>query len=360
MRTSRLEFPTRTTLVLQAIVRQHIRSGTPVPSTQIAKMLRDRWSSATIRSEVASLVDQGLVAKAHSSAAAIPTADGFRWYAESIIRDAERRSAARPSARRNGRSGLNRTGVSRAFSGALNGIPYEGPQSWSEALALTSSLVGLVVAEPANGETLDHLYIQHRGARDVMVVLVTSPSGVQSRAVQLDFDVTASDVEQFCNYLNSHYCGRPLAEIRARIDADIESDRQLAEVLIAKARRIAARALDATAEPTSAEVYIQGTHQLFALSEFQDLDRLRDVMVAVERKELWRELLIASVDGGGIHLSIGGPDLPEGLNVCTLISAPFDHPDGTRGRLGILGPMRMDYAEVIPLVQSAAHRLTTR
>jgi heat-inducible transcriptional repressor len=332
----------RTQQVLHAVLRLHIETGRPVGSHAVARRLSDEWSSATIRAELASLCEAGLLSQPHTSAGRVPTASAYRAYARSVLRS---------------------RGFDATSDGAVD-VRDTGEvelSRWmrrvSSLLACSSRFAGVVVnASPSRAE-VDHLEFVYVRPTLVIAVIVTRPGAVVHRRIDLDASVSRWDLEHFNNYVNQHLRGLTVQQMRTRIERELERDQARADALAMAALGLAAKALDASTDET--DVFIEGKEQLIALSDFESLDRLRSLLRAMEQKEGWLALLDASLAESGLRVFIGDESPVAQAADCALITAPYGVQSAELGRVGILGPMRMDYQRMIPLVEQAARLVSS-
>lgn len=336
----RQELTDRQREVLRALVELHLGDSRPVGSSALARRLGERWSSATLRADMAELAERGYLSQPHTSAGRVPTSLAWRAYAEEIA--SRRPPAAQAGFRAALRSPADRTTLmARACRALAERVPY----------------VGVVVAPSAEAAVLTRLEFVPLEPRKVLAVLITRGGRVHHRAVTLDFDVTRTDLEQFHNHLNTWMTGLTLTQIRDRIEEELVRDRAHADRVVRGALLTGRRALEEGLD--EGEVVIEGGTRFLAMEGFGSLDRVRPVLLALERKQSWLRLLDRSIlaPAVGARLHIDARTIDGGLEECSVITARWSWA-GEAGALGVVGPVRMDYGRVIPLVQIAAATLS--
>jgi heat-inducible transcriptional repressor len=322
--------------VLSAIVRDYIQAGEPVGSHAIARRPDVDVSSATVRAVMADLEEMGLLEKPHTSAGRIPTARGYRYYVDALLRMKPPLPEEREQIER------------RAHEA--------GPQvdsmmaSASRVLHLLTRHAGVIALPRPQAERLSRVeFLQLREGR-TLAVLVSRSGAVRNRVLQLPRPFSASELEQATNYLNSLIENLTLAEALARVR--VEQAREEAELgaLREHALSLGAMAVEAEADL----VRIEGEASLFDdKSIAQDLAKIRALVQALERKELLVSVLDRTLAAQELQIFIGAesgivePDL-------AIVAAPYRLRGEVVGALGVIGPTRMDYSRVAPLVELTA------
>ena len=324
--------------LLRTLIAQHIRDGEPVGSRTLAKQSGLDVSPATIRNIMSDLEDIGLVAAPHTSAGRVPTAQGYRVFVDSLL---QMQPLAEPDL-----SQLRQ----RMPAGA-------GPQALlsnaSELLSAMSQFVGVVTVPKRAAFAFRMIdFVPLDGSR-VLVVLVFPDNEVQNRIVVTRRPYTPSELEQTANYLNSHFAGRPLADIRATLMAELRDTRSEMERVLSAAVDLSEQALDAD-DP---DMLLAGQTRLMGLQDMSDMDRLRSLFDAFARKREILALLEGCTRAPGVRVFIGEESGLAPLEACTVVTAPYRSQGRVLGVLGVIGPTRMAYERVIPMVQATADLL---
>lgn len=325
--------------LLRTLIAQYIQEGEPVGSRTLAKRSGLDVSAATIRNIMSDLEDIGLVAAPHTSAGRIPTAQGYRMFVDSLlqVQPLDEREVARL------RANLPPGGGTQALLGNV-----------SELLSAMTHFVG-VVTVPSRGQfAFRHIdFVPLEGGR-VLVILVFSDNEVQNRIITPRRPYTPSELEQTANYLNAHFAGRSLADIRRRLLGELQDTRAAMEQLLANAVDLAEQALD----PGGDDMLVAGQTRLMGVQDLSDLDRLRELFEAFARKREILQLLERTIRAPGVRVFIGEETGLAPLDGCTVVTAPYRGAEGqVLGVLGVIGPTRMAYERVIPTVQATADLL---
>lgn len=324
--------------LLRSLIAQHIRDGEPVGSRTLARHSGLDVSPATIRNIMADLEEIGLISAPHTSAGRIPTAQGYRVFVDSLL---EMQPLKEPEMAQL-RSQLPVGGGTQALL-----------SNTSDVLSAMSSFVGMVTV-PQRAQFAFRLidFVPLDGNR-VLVILVFTDNEVQNRIVSTRRPYSASELEQTANYLNSNFAGRPLADIRGTLLRELRDTRSEMEGVLSAAVEISEQAL----EPGSDDMLLSGQTRLMGLQGMSDMDRLRDLFEAFSRKREILALLEGCTRAAGVRVFIGEESGLAPLDACTVITAPYARDGRILGVLGVIGPTRMAYERLIPIVQATADLL---
>ena len=341
--------------VLSAIIKEHLRTGEPVGSRTISERFASGagWSSATIRNVMAELEEHELVEQPHTSAGRVPTDKGYRFYVDHFIGDA-RLSRADLSA-------IDRTlGLSGEAAGPQHGRLMERV---SHALSELSENVGIVVSPPVVDSRLEHIeFLQLTDGR-ILVVLVFAPNVVQNKIIRVDERLTQDELERAARYLNTEFSGKSLQTIRSEVLALMREEKALYDRLLRNAVLLFERSVEGGEEETG-DVYIDGASNILAKPDFSDVERLRELFRTFEAKsrlvKILNECIAREPVFGDVHVVIGREHSAPSLQSCALITAPYRLGEGfVAGTVGVVGPMRIEYARTIAAVNYIA-RLVER
>src|SRR5438477_6952148 len=322
--------------VLAAIVRDYIQGGEPVGSHAIARRAEVDVSSATVRAVMADLEELGYLEKPHTSAGRIPTSRGYRYYVDALLRVKPPLPEEREQIERQAHEAAPQLeGLMAAASRVLHSLTRHA---------------GVVAAPRPQSERLQRIeFLPLREGR-VLAVLVAQSGAVHNRLIALQQPLSAGQLEHAANYLNSLIANRTLAEARARLRTELERDRRELGELQARALALGAEAVQVEA-PT---VHIEGQSSFLddkALA--QDLMKIRALFRALDEKELLLAVLDRTLAAEELRIFIGAesgivePDL-------AIVAAPYRLKGEVVGALGVIGPTRMDYSRVVPLVELTA------
>ncbi len=328
--------------LLRTLIARYIHSGEPVGSQTLVRHAGLDVSAATIRGILADLEDVGLLSAPHTSAGRIPTAQGYRLFVDSLlqVRPLPEGDLARL------RSELPAGSGTQALLGSA-----------SELLSAMTHFVG-VVSVPRREQfafrRIDFVPIDgpQEGQR-VLAILVFADNEVQNRIIQTRRSFDAGELERVANYLNTHFAGRSVADIRATLLRDLRTARTEMETLLAQSVELAEQAL----LPGHDDMVLAGQTRLMGLQELADMDRLRELFDAFASKREILQLLERTVSAPGVRIFIGEESGLAPLENVSLVTAPYVAGGQVLGVLGVIGPTRMAYERVIPVVQAAADAL---
>ncbi|MEW6776028.1 MAG: heat-inducible transcriptional repressor HrcA [Bdellovibrionota bacterium] len=325
--------------VLKDVIEEYFRTGQPVGSKALAGQSTAALSPAMLRYVMAELSKDGLLEQAHVSAGRKPTTKALHSYIGEVI-EAEALAPA------------ERESVAEALSAAQE----DGGLSLQAAARVLSGLsrhAGLSRTEGASETRLKRIELVRVATQRVLVLLITYHGLVHQRLLPTEEDYGAADLQRFSNFLNEQTEGRTLAEVRARLEAECRGLGKRAKALAARAAALATRALASL--PPTGEVFVEGQAHIAEQEELsRDTQHLQEILGALEDRQKISELLSRVDQGEGVCVLLGEEvglgDLPV-----SLIAAPCRVPgSGVVGTLGVLGPTRMNYSRVIPLVSCLA------
>lgn len=321
--------------LLRTLIARYIRDGEPVGSQTLARAAGLDVSPATIRNILGDLEDLGLLSSPHTSAGRVPTAQGYRVFVDSLLQ-------LRP---------LPDAELARLRQELPTGA---GTQSLlgnaSELLSAMSHFVGVVSAPKREAFAFRHIdFVPLEGQR-VLAILVFADNDVQNRVLQTRRVYDAAELERVAHYLNQHFAGRPLADVRATLLHELQAARSEMETLLAHTVELAEQALSGGED----DVVLAGQSRLLGVQDLSDLDRLRDLFEAFARKREILQLLERTLRAPGVRIFIGEETGLASLEGMSLVTAPYGAGDRVLGVLGVIGPSRMAYDRVIPVVKAAA------
>ena len=321
--------------LLRALVSRHIRDGEPVGSQTLARHSGLDVSPATIRNILASLEDAGLLAAPHSSAGRVPTAQGYRLFVDSLLQ-------VKP---------LGECEVSRLRSELPAGAGTQALLgNTSELLAAMTRFVGMVSVPGRESFAFRQIEFLALDPQRVLAILVFADGEVQNRVVQVRRAFDPGELEQAANYLNTHFAGQPLAHIRAALLHDLRSARSEMDRLLASSIELAEQAF----APGREDMLVAGQTRLLGLQDLNDLERLRALFEAFAEKRELLQLLERTAKAPGMRVFIGDETGLAPLEGMSLVSAPYGGGGPMLGVLGVIGPSRMAYERVIPVVEATA------
>jgi len=328
----------RARTLLKALVERYIADGQPVGSRTLSRASGLDLSPATIRNVMADLEDLGLIASPHTSAGRIPTARGYRLFVDTML-------TARP---------LDPNQPDLAMAAAREQLHPDQPQrviaQAASILSNLSSFVGVVTA-PRKPSVFRHIEFLRLGERRMLVILVAPDGDVQNRVIFTARDYTQSELAEATNFLNAHYAGLTLDEMRGRLKTEVEALRGEIAALMAAAVEAGTEAMAESSE----KVVVSGERNLLGVQDFgHDMGSLRKLFDLFEQKTELMRLLEVSSRAEGVRIFIGGESQVVPYEELSVVSAPYEVDGRIVGTLGVIGPTRMAYDRMIQIVDITA------
>ena len=328
--------------VFRHLVEAFLTSGEPVGSRTLSQRLPLTLSPASIRNVMADLEAMGLLYAPHTSAGRVPTEKGLRLFVDGLLEvgDLEPQERRIIEARMT-ESGQRIEDVLTQATSLLSGL---------------SRCAGLVVTAKQDQAPLKHVEFVHVGPGKALVIMVSGDGQVENRVIDTPPGLPVSALAEASNYLNARLTGRSLETARAEILAELESDRAILDSLTAK---IVAEGLATLAEPGGKDdkvLIVRGTSHLLDSVEAQaDIERVRTLFDVIERKADLIRLLELAKDGDGVRIFIGSENRLFSLSGSSIVAAPYANAAGKIvGVIGVLGPTRLNYGRIIPMVDHTA------
>jgi heat-inducible transcriptional repressor len=332
----------RAQLLLKALIENYIRDGQPVGSRTLSRDSGLSLSSATIRNVMADLEDMGLVASPHTSAGRIPTDKGYRLFVDTLLKLKPLRQEEIEEIER------------RLRSDAANGRSLV--QTVSQMLSNVTHMAGLVTLPNPNYVALSQIEFIALSENRALAIMVMSNREVQNRVVQLDRYYSTEELRRAANYLNEAFAGRSLTDVRAQLVGQLQETRQHMNQLMQDAIQMAQKVFDAKPDE-GVEYVIAGETNLMGFAELSNVDRLRRLFEAFNEKHDILRLLDSCLRAEGIQIFIGQESGYRILDDISVVAAPYTLDNRVVGVLGIIGPTRMAYERVIPIVDLTAKLL---
>jgi heat-inducible transcriptional repressor len=333
------ELNERSREIFRQIVDAYVETGEPVGSRTLSRRSGLDLSPATIRNVMADLEDAGLLYAPHTSAGRLPTEAGLRLFVNGLLE-------------LGGVSEGEREAIESRCAAAGKSLGQALEQA-TAALAGLSRCAGLVVA-PKTERPLRHLEFVPLSPGRALVVLVTQEGLVENRIVEVPLGVPPSTLLQASNYLNARLVGRSLDEAKAQLALDIESQRAQLDELTQKVVEAGLASWGGGAEGST--LIVRGQAKLLEdVTALADLERLRALFDMLETKETLLKLLDSTREGHGVQIFIGADNALFSVAGCSVIVAPYTNSrEQVVGAIGVIGPTRLNYARIIPLVDYTA------
>lgn len=333
--------------VLATVVDVYIRSAAPVSSRQLSRSGGFGLSSASLRSLMADLEDLGFLTHPHVSAGRVPTDLGYRTFVRELM------TTRQPSEEERARIAVELDGESVETDRFL--------QNASRVLSRLTGEVGIAVAPDAARFVLEAVHFTRVGERKVLVVQVSDAGLVESRLVETREDFSSEELEAASRRLTEDYRGRSLSEARALVLAALQEEKVRFDAAFASALSLAREAFAASPGGEGGTVFVQGTETILGKPEFQgDLEAVRRMFHALDEKVRLLTLLTECLERPGTTLVIGSESALTDEVQGSLVVTAWGAGDRVLGVVGVLGPRRMEYGRVVPLVEELGRSVGRR
>ncbi len=335
-----MELDARNRKVLQAVIDSYIASGLPIGSNVLVKRYDFGVSSATLRNIMAELEEMGLLTHPHTSAGRIPTDQGYRYYIDSLISIEDETEDITDHLRQ---------------APPLHGEDLdELMEEVSRFLAELSQCAGVVVAPSEPGARYRHVEFVRLRGRQVLIIFVTVSGIVQNKLIELDEGIRQQDLNRFSAYLDDELEHWTLNEVRERLIEKMREEKLLFTQLMDETYRASQEVQGRESE----KVYIEGASHILETPEFANVEKMRTLFKAFEDKYKLLKLLERSVAAQGIKVFIGSENPFFEMQECSMVVSSYKAGANVVGTLGVIGPTRMQYKQVIQVVDYTSKLLT--
>lgn len=329
--------------ILEAIIEGHITSGEPIGSRTIAKQHQEKMSPATVRNVMADLEEMGFIASPHTSAGRIPTDKGYRFYVDTMlqVRDLS------PKQQRNIESHC--TTVDLHVEALLKRV--------GNLLSDMSCYTGVVLVPRFSASRFRHIEFVPLSNNRLLAIFVSGTGAVQNKIIKVGENLPSADeLQQAANYLNQSLHGMTIRQVRNVIAEKMQEERVQHDRLMRQALTLSSEVFDSDIDD---DIIIEGATNMLDYPDFADPEAMKRLFKAFEKKKLLIELLDMSQASSGVQIYIGGQNRYQDFSGCSLISARYTNGTEALGSIGVIGPSRMFYSQVIPVVDYTA-RLISR
>lgn len=331
----------RSEKILEALIAEYIATGDPVGSRTLSKNKDIGLSAASIRNIMSDLTEYGYITQPHASAGRIPTDLGYRHYVNSIV-------------------GVRETGQ-RDFAEIESLIKSAGSdvrdvlRQSSLVLAGLSKQAGVVSSGPAGEQTFKTIEFIKVARDRILVVLISASGFVQTKTIFDEDEIQQETLEMYGRMLNDMLKDLDLQQAKTRIEKELALEKTRVDALLAKTLKMGHIVLS---QSDPREVFIQGQTNILSDPEFSQIEKLKALLQAFEEKSNLLKILDKTLRAEGIQIFIGSEHGLQDLDVCTIIAYPIRTADTVVGSIGVIGPKRMNYQKVVPLVDATARVLT--
>jgi heat-inducible transcriptional repressor len=325
----------RAQILLKTLVERYIAEGQPVGSRTLSEHAGLSLSSASIRHLMADLENQGFIRSPHPSAGRIPTEQGYRLFVDSLLM------------------------VKSISTGEINELKEQLPKdntkrslhTTSQLLSQLTNFTSLVLVPNQQETALQRVEFIALSERRILLVLVTHTGDVQNRILYTDKAYQPEELVYTANYINQHFAGKTLGHIRAQVNVEVQALQQHMSTLMRQT-------LEGLDNDEDSPVLINGEHHLFNIDDLAT-SKLRDLFAMFAQKTALLTLLNMSQHAKGVQIFIGGETGLAALAECSVVTAPYKVNNQVVGTLGVIGPTRMAYERVIPIVDITAQLLSS-
>ncbi len=335
--------------ILEILISDYIATALPIGSKTISKKQHGRYSAATIRAIMADLEKIGLLKQPYSSAGRIPTAKGVRYYVDSILKSREL-------------SNEEKIEVSKRYADAADLSVDEILNRTSKVLSAISKYVGIVSTSNMDQVIFKQIQFLPLSSRRLLCIFISQEGFVQNRIIEADWEYTYCDLEKINNYCNSVFLGLTLEEAREKIIKEMECIKRDYDLLLSRALIFSKEVFQ---QISGGGVVLDGESHLIGEPEFSDTERLKNLLIMLEEKKQLIHLLDRCREADKVNIFIGAeaieqdffkenPEFLKAIESLSVVSAPLKKGGRILGTLGVIGPIRMDYSRVVPVVDFTA------
>jgi heat-inducible transcriptional repressor len=329
----------RAQILLKTLIERYIAEGQPVGSRTLSRYSGLDLSPATIRNVMADLEELGLIASPHTSAGRVPTPLGYRFFVDTLL-------IIKP---------LESNELHRLEGELHPDNPQRVIQAASQLLSQLTQFAGVVMTPRRRAVTFRHIEFLKLSEKRILLIVVTPEGDVQNRILFTERDYTAAELHEAANYINQNYSGQSFEDVRARLQGELRELRQDLIMLMSTALEAGSRALSETGD-----FVISGERNLLTVQDLsQDVTRLKQLLELFERKSSLLHILDHSLRSQGVQIFIGGESGVAAPDEVAVVTKPYSVNGEVVGTVGVIGPTRMAYDRVIPIVDVTAKLLSS-
>lgn len=328
--------------LLKVLIEGYIVNGQPVGSTVLAKQSGLDLSPATIRNVMASLEDAGYIHSPHTSAGRVPTSQGYRLFVDTLV-------SVKPIEQQE-----HHVLQEQLHTGSSSELIHVA----SNMLSGLTQMAGIVTARQMETRSIRHIEFLPLSATQILVVLVMSNNDVENRIIHVEREFSTSELQQTSNYLNEVLVGKDLKQARKALLQEMEQVREDMNAMMLSAINLGEQAVSGLVDVQHEECVIAGRTNLMDYDDLSDVEKLRQLFNAFNQKQEVLNLLDKSMQAEGIQIFIGRESGQDVFGDCSIVTAPYQIDEEHIGVLGVIGPKRMQYDRVIPVVDITARLLS--
>jgi len=335
---------TRQELLLKALVESFISDGQPVGSTKLSKTSDIGISSATIRNVFVDLEDLGYIYSPHKSAGRVPTELAYRMFVDKMIKVQPVNNQLLNKLKLNLTKGVERKNIVK---------------NTNEILSNVTELTGIISLPTHKNTELKQIDFLRLSDNKILAILINKNNDVENKIISLDKEYSSSELQEAANYLNIIISGQSIRHIRKILLNELDDMRKDMNSIMSSAITFGKKLfLESEDTQKNDDLIVSGQTKLMNCKELSDIDKLKTLFEAFNEKNNILHLLDKSISSNGVKIFIGAESGYNVLDDCSIVSAPYKFDDDVIGVLGVIGPKRMAYDRVIPIVDITAKLLT--
>lgn len=324
--------------LLKVLVERYINDGQPVGSRSLARDAGLNLSPATIRNVMADLEELGLITAPHTSAGRMPTVSGYRLFIDTLL-------TVKPL----------QMEVIRHIRADLDDQDSPGDllKTASRLLSEATHMAGVVTLPKRESSAFNHIEFLPLSDRRLLVILISGKEEVHNKIIQAPRDFTSAELQAAANYLNARYAGKNIKRVRELLLREVRETRQRLSQEMLDAAAITELALEDRGQRRK-PLFVTGETNLMDFSELANMEQFRSLFETLHQKEEMVHLLDRCIESPGVKIFIGEESGHRAFDHCSVVTASYSINDQAVGVLGVIGPTRMEYERVIPLVDLTA------
>lgn len=318
----------RERLVLRTIISEYIQKSEPVGSRNVSKIGPLKMSPATIRNIMGELEEKGYLVQPHTSAGRIPTDLGYRYYIDHFV-------------------ALENKGETKAAKALKESLEFSATSvetmlsEFSKRLSNVTNSIGFVVVSRSDCSAVKHIEFTRLSKNSVLAIMISKAGFVQNTLLNIDVTVTESELVQMSNYLNAHLAKMSIEKLASLIKNELRNEKsELYDIFIKLA----------SMQDSTSGIFLEGASNMLNFPEFQDVSRLKGLLKTLEEKQALSDILERCMSNKGVQIFVGSEIGLGGIEEIGLVTKSYENDGNIVGMLGVIGPKRMEYSKVIPVV----------
>ena len=333
----------RAQYLLKLLIQKYISEGMPIGSRTLSKDSNLDLSPATIRHVMSDLETMGLISSPHTSAGRIPTSLGYRMFVDTLVRYKEPEEFDIEGIQS---ELIKKSDNTNQLVNKVSGI-----------LSRITSLAGVVSVPKKRQVTLRQIEFLPLSDNRILAILILNNSEVQNRIINTKDSYSIEDLQRAANYINDNYASTELNKIREFLIHDLEKTRETMNRAMIDIISVAQSAMEGTNEKK--DFVLAGEHNLMDFAELSNVETLKQLFDAFSKKQMMIDLLDRSINASGVQIFIGSESGYEIFDDCSIVTSPYKVDHHQIGVLGVIGPTRMEYDRVVPIVDLTAKLLSS-